>query len=108
MVGQVVVLCDLLPILIVIIVLLVIFFSDILVRFLTNQKINILTFVGNGRSLLLLTILLIGKLITVTLQIAFRQELQALGIHVPPIARIRLETHVRFHHAIGNRERPAE
>ena len=68
----------------------------------SDQKINILTFVGSGRSPLLLNVLLVGKLITLTLQIAFQQELQTLGIHIPPIAWIHLKTHVRFHHAINN------
>ena len=72
MVGQEVVLRDLLPFFIVVFVLLVIFFSDILVRFLTDVKINILTFVGDNRSPFLLNVLLVGKLITETLQIAFR------------------------------------
>ena len=72
MVGQVVVLRDLLPRLIVIIVLLVSLLPDILVRFLTDVKINILTFVGDNRSPFLLNVLLVGKLITETLQIAFR------------------------------------
>ena len=55
MVGQEVVPRDLLPRLIVMIVFLIIFISDILVIFLTDQKINILTVVCYGCSPLILT-----------------------------------------------------
>lgn len=72
MIGQEVILRDLLPLIIVVIVLLVSLLSDILVRFLSDMKINILTFVGDNRSPFLLNVLLVGKLIAETLQIDFR------------------------------------
>ncbi len=43
---------------------------DILVSFLSDQKVHILTVVEHSHSPLLLTILLIGELMTVTLKIA--------------------------------------
>lgn len=72
MIGQEVILRDLLPLIIVVIVLLVSLLSDILVRFLSDMKINILTFVGDNRSPFLLNVLLVGKLIAEMLQIDFR------------------------------------
>ena len=72
MIGQEVILHDLLPLIIVVIVLLVSLLSDILIRFLSDMKINILTFVGDNRSPFLLNVLLIGKLIAEMLQIDFR------------------------------------
>jgi hypothetical protein len=72
MIGQEVILRDLLPLIIVVIVLLVSLLSDILIRFLSDMKINILTFVGDNRSPFLLNVLLVGKLIAEMLQIDFR------------------------------------
>jgi hypothetical protein len=72
MIGQEVILHDLLPLIIVVIVLLVSLLSDILIRFLSDMKINILTFVGDNRSPFLLNVLLVGKLIAEMLQIDFR------------------------------------
>jgi hypothetical protein len=65
---------------------------EILVAELSNQKVNILTGVGHGLFPLVLKILLIGKLITVTLQIAMQQELQTISIDGPPSIWIRLKT----------------
>ncbi len=92
MVGQEEVLCDQVPWLTIVMVLLVPLRPEIIVAELSNQKVNILTGVGHGLFPLVLKILLIGKLITVTLQIATRQELQTISIDGPPSIRIRLET----------------
>jgi hypothetical protein len=70
MVGQEEVLCDPVPWLTIIMVLLVPLCPEILAFKLSNQKVNILTGVGHGCFLHVLKILLIGKLITVTLQFA--------------------------------------
>jgi hypothetical protein len=51
-------------------VLLVPFRPEILVAKLSSQKVNILTRVGHGLFLCVLKILLVGKLITATLQFA--------------------------------------
>ena len=92
MVGQEDILCDSVPWLTIVMVLLVPLHPEILVVELFNQKVNILTGVGHGRFPLVLKILLIGKLITITLQIAKRQELQIISIDGPPSTRICLKT----------------
>ena len=65
------VLCDLVPILIIKIVLLVPLRPEILFVTLSNQKVNILTGAGHGRFPLVLKTILVRKFTTVTLQIAF-------------------------------------
>ncbi len=102
MVGQEVVLCDLVPWPTIVMVLLIPLRPDILVRFLSDQKVHILTIVEHGRSPLLLMILLIGELTTVMLQIAKRQKLQTDCIDGPPSVRICLKTLVQFYNAIDN------
>jgi hypothetical protein len=102
MVGQEVVLCDLVPRPTIVMILLIPLRPDMLISFLSDQKVHILTVVEHGRSPLLLTILLVGELTTVTLQIAKRQELQTNCIDGPPSVRIRLETLVQFYNAIDN------
>jgi hypothetical protein len=92
MVGQEEVLCDPVPWLTIVMVLLVPLRLEIIVVELSNQKVNILTRVGQGLFLLVLKILLIGKFIMVTLQFAKRQELQTTSTDGPPSARIHLET----------------
>ncbi len=92
MVGQEEVLCDPVPWLTIVMVLLVPLHPEILVVELSNQKVNILTGVGHGHFPLVLKILLVGKLITVTLQFAKRQELQTISFYGPPSIRIRLKT----------------
>ncbi len=102
MVGQEVVLCDLVPWPTIVMVLLIPLHPDILVSFLSDQKVHILTVMEHGRSPLLLTILLVGELTTVMLQIAKQQELQTDCIDGPPSIRIRLKTLVQFYNAIDN------
>ncbi len=102
MVGQEEVLCDSVPWLTIVMVLLVPLRPEILIIELSNQKVNILTGVGHGRFPLVLEILLIEKLITVTLQFAKKQELQTISIYGPPSVRICLKTLVRLLHAIDN------
>ncbi len=63
---------------------------------------NILTGVGHGLFPLVLKILLIGKLITITLQIATWQELQTISIDGPPSVQICLKTLVQLLHPINN------
>jgi hypothetical protein len=102
MVGQEEVLCDQVPWLTIVMVLLIPLCPEIIVIKMSNQKVNILTGVGHGLFPLVLKILLIGKLITITLQIAKRQELQTISIDGPPSTRICLETLVRLLYAINN------
>jgi hypothetical protein len=102
MVGQEEVLCDQVPWLTIVMVLLVPLRPEIIVIELSNQKVYILTGVGHGLFPLVLKILLIGKLITVMLQIAKQQELQTIFIDGPPSVRICLETLVQLLHAIDN------
>jgi hypothetical protein len=102
MVGQEEVLCDPVPWLTIVMVLLIPLRPEIIVIKLPNQKVNILTGVGHSLFLLVLMILLIGKLIRVTLQFAKQQELQTISIDGPPSARICLETLVQLLHAINN------
>jgi hypothetical protein len=103
MVGQEEVLCDPFPWLTIIKVLLVNLRPEILVIELSNQKVNILiTGVGHGLSPFVLKILLIGNLLTVTLQFVKHQELQTISVCGPPSIRIHLETLVRLLHAIDN------
>ncbi len=64
MVGQEEVLCDQVPWLTIVMVLLVPLRLEIIAVKLSNQKVNILTGVGHGLFPLILKILLIGKLIT--------------------------------------------
>ncbi len=92
MVGQEEVLCDQVPWLTTVMVLLVPLRPEIIVIELSNRKVNILTGVGHGLFPLVLKILLVGKLITVMLQIAMQQELQTISIDGPPSIRIPLET----------------
>ncbi len=70
MVGQEEVLCDPVPWLIILMVLLINLQPEILVVELSTQKVNILTGVGHGLSPFVLKILLIGNLFTVMLQFA--------------------------------------
>jgi hypothetical protein len=102
MVGQKEVLCDPIPWLTIVKVLLVNFQPEILVIELSNQKVDILTGVGHGLSLFVLKILLIGNLLTVTLQFVKQQELQTISVCGPPSIWIHLETLVRLLHAIDN------
>ncbi len=67
MVGQEEVLCDPVPWLTIVMVLLIPLCPEIIVVESPNQKSNILTGVGHGLFPLVLKILLIGKLITVML-----------------------------------------
>ncbi len=92
MVGQEEFLCDPVPWLTIIKVLLVNFQPEILVVELSNQKVNILTGVGHGLSPFVLKILLIGNLLTVMLQFAKQQELQTISICGPPSIQICLKT----------------
>ncbi len=92
MLGQEGVLRDLVPWLTIVKVLLVNFRPEILVVELSNQKVNILTGVSHGLSPFVLKILLIGNLLTVTLQFAKQQELQTISVCGPPSVRICLET----------------
>ncbi len=92
MVGQEEVLCDPVPWLTIVMVLLIPLRPEILVIKLSNQKVNILTGVGHGRFPLILKILLVGKLITVMLQIAKQQELQTISFYGPPSVQICLKT----------------
>jgi hypothetical protein len=92
MVGQEEVLCDPVPWLTIVMVLLVPLCPEILIVKLSNQKVNILTRVGHGRFSLVLKILLVGKLITVTLRFAMQQELQTISFYGPPSIQICLET----------------
>ncbi len=102
MVGQEEVLCDSVPWLTIVKVLLINFRPEILVVELSNQKVNILTGVGHGLSPFVLKILLIGNLLTLMLQFAKRQELQTISVCGPPSVWIHLETLVRLLHAIDN------
>jgi hypothetical protein len=102
MVGQEEVLCDPVPWLTIVKVLLINLRPEILVVELSNQKVIILTGAGHGLSLFVLKILLIGNLLTVTLQFAKRQELQTISFCGPPSVRICLETLVQLLHAIDN------
>jgi hypothetical protein len=92
MVGQEEVLCDPVPWLTIIMVLLVPLRPEILVVKLSNQKVNILTRVGHGRFSLILKILLVRKLIMVMLQFATQQELQTISFYGPPRVQIHLKT----------------
>jgi hypothetical protein len=92
MVGQEEVLCDPVPWLTIVMVLLVPLHPEILVVELSKQKVNILAGVGHGHFPLVLKILLAGKLITVMLQFATRQELQTISFYGPSSIRIRLKT----------------
>jgi hypothetical protein len=102
MVGQEEVLCDPVPWLTIVMVLLIPLRPEIIVVELSNQKVNILTGVGHGLFPLVLKILLVGKLITLTLQFVTQQELQTISICDLPSIRICLETLVRLLHAIDN------
>jgi hypothetical protein len=102
MVGQEEVLCDPVPWLTIVKVLLVNLRPEILVVELSNEKVNILTGVGHGLSPFVLKILLIGKLLTATLQFAKQQELQIISVCGPPSIQILLKTLVRLLHAIDN------
>ncbi len=92
MVGQEEVLCDQVPTITIVMVLLVPLCPEIIVVKLSNQKVNILTGVGHGLFPLVLKILLVRKLVTVTLQISTQQELQTISIDGPPSIWIHLET----------------
>ncbi len=83
-------------------VLLVPLRPEILIVELSNQKVNILTGVGHGLFPLILKILLVGKLITITLQIGKQEELQTISIDGPPSTWICLKTIVQLLHAIDN------
>ncbi len=92
MVGQEEVLCDPVPWLTILKVLLIDLQPEILVIELSNQKVNILTGVGHDLSLFVLKILLIGNLLTVTMQFAKQQELQTISVSGPPSIQICLKT----------------
>jgi hypothetical protein len=102
MVGQEVVLHDPSMGLFVVVVFFNPLHPDFIVVKLSNQKVDILTWVTHGRSPLVLKIFLCRKKTAVTRQIGQRQEPQTHFFDVPPGVGVPLETVVGLLHTIND------